>query len=119
MQVTDAELRGALDGLYLALAMDAIKANHTDIKLSQLLDMYYSDTGINNTLRACNRNTAQTSYFSAEVLQSQIKSYLGTLSEEANLHYTIPSNQYDALAAATVTAFNKYVPSTDLILVHE
>lgn len=53
---TAAEIRGDLDGLILASELPAWYARVPNLKLSQILDMYYSERGVfNSSIRACNR----------------------------------------------------------------
>ena len=59
---TAAEIRGDLDGLILATEIAGWYSRYPNIKLSQILDMYYSDRGVfNTTIRACNRKALLTS----------------------------------------------------------
>lgn len=88
--------------------MDDIKANYSNIKLSQILDMYYSNNGINQTLRACNRNIMQTNYFTDERLIEEVKNIMNPLIVESNLLQTIPEDQFEQLATSAVSAFTSY-----------
>lgn len=45
-EVTDAEIRGALDGLILATNVQSFTSKISSFKLSQLLDMYYSQVSL-------------------------------------------------------------------------
>lgn len=42
IEMTDAEIRGGIDGFVLGSNIQSILNNYNSIKLSQLLDMYYS-----------------------------------------------------------------------------
>lgn len=58
LQFTTAEIRGDLDGLILANEVESIYTKISTLKLSQILDMYYSSHGFfNSSIRACNRRT--------------------------------------------------------------
>lgn len=49
-EMTDAEIRGGLDGLILATNIQAFVSKASSMKLSQLLDMYYSQVNIDIVL---------------------------------------------------------------------
>lgn len=56
LEFTTAEIRGDVDGLTLANAMDELSTKVPTLRLSQILYMYYSAHGLfNPSVRACNR----------------------------------------------------------------
>jgi hypothetical protein len=56
LYLTDAEIRGGFDGLYMALNIPDWKNKNSNIKISQILDLYYGRGLFNNgSIRACNR----------------------------------------------------------------
>lgn len=58
LQFTTAEIRGDIDGLILAREIEALYSKVPKLRLSQILDLYYSSHGLfNSTIRACNRKT--------------------------------------------------------------
>lgn len=68
---TAAEIRGDLDGLILASEVAKWYSQVPSLKLSQIIDMYYSDRGVfNGSLKACNRK----SLFNAIALNDTITS---------------------------------------------
>lgn len=110
LQVTDAEIRGGLDGLYLAFSINDIKKTFQDIKLSQILDLYYSPRGVfNSSLRACNRKTLETSFITSEKLIEQTAFFETLLDPVATLDSSIDPNEFKELAGLAVDSFNKYI----------
>lgn len=58
LQFTTAEIRGDLDGLILANEIKLWYSRIPNLRLSQIVDMYYSAPGLfNSTIRACNRRS--------------------------------------------------------------
>ncbi|KAL3290173.1 hypothetical protein HHI36_023534 [Cryptolaemus montrouzieri] len=111
LQLTDAEIRGGLDGLYLASSMDKIRKNYQDIKISQIIDLYYSPRGVyDNSLRACNRKVLETSFINTQKLIDQTSYFEVLLDPVATLDSSIDPQKYKELAALAVNSFNKYLP---------
>ncbi|KAJ8923846.1 hypothetical protein NQ315_010428 [Exocentrus adspersus] len=120
LQTTDAEIRGSLDGLYMALRMDSWRSTFSDIKISQILDMYYSpyQTGVfDDSFKACNRNLLYTEIVPQQTLREQILAIMGPLDDASQYGQTVASTAYEALTAAALDSFNSYftqMGSTDL-----
>lgn len=61
LQMTDAEIRGGIDGLVLGMNIAEWRRQVQTLRLSQILDMYYSQRGVfgsqnpETSIRACNR----------------------------------------------------------------
>lgn len=73
LEFTAAEIRGDLDGLILASGIEAWYRQIPNLKLSQVLDMYYSERGIfNATMRACNRRTLLTTVAPNDTITTQV-----------------------------------------------
>ncbi|XP_030755896.1 uncharacterized protein LOC115882163 [Sitophilus oryzae] len=114
LQATDAELRGALDGLYMALRMDSWTSTFTDLKISQIIDMYYSpyEKGVlEDSLKACNRNILFTELVSQDTLNDQLLSFMPYLPTGAISGLTFVNNSYSTLSASAIPALNSYLPS--------
>ncbi|XP_045482663.1 uncharacterized protein LOC123686512 [Harmonia axyridis] len=111
LQVTDAEIRGGLDGLYLASSINDIKKAFPDVKISQILDLYYSPRGVFNTsLRACNRKTLETYFTTSDKLIEQTTLFGTLLDSVATLDSSVDPYQFKDLATLAVQSFNKYLP---------
>ncbi|XP_032678684.1 uncharacterized protein LOC116847626 [Odontomachus brunneus] len=58
LEFTTAEMRGDIDGLILANEIETLYSKIPKLKLSQILDMYYSARGLfDHSIRACNRKS--------------------------------------------------------------
>ncbi|XP_044765406.1 uncharacterized protein LOC123321735 [Coccinella septempunctata] len=111
LQMTDAEIRGDLDGLYLASSINDIKKVYQDIKVSQILDLYYSPRGVfNSSLRACNRKSLETFFTTTEKLIEQTTYFERLLDQVAILDSSIDPSKFKELAGLAVDSFNKYIP---------
>ncbi|KAJ8942391.1 hypothetical protein NQ318_016639 [Aromia moschata] len=118
-QVTDAEIRGSLDGLYMALKMDSWRSEFQDLKVSQILDMYYTQNkGVfDSSFRACNRNILYTEMTTTDTLLSEILNFMGPLDEASQYGQTVSPTAYASLTNAALSSFNAYLPqmnTTDL-----
>lgn len=49
VEMTDPEIRGDIDGFVLGSAISSVLSSHSSLRLSQLLDMFYSPRVINDT----------------------------------------------------------------------
>lgn len=79
LHFTTARIRGDLDGLILANQIESLYGKVPTLKLSQILDLYYSSHGLFNTLiRACNRKA-----LFLEIARNS------TMSEQVNITYKI------------------------------
>ena len=70
--MTDAEIRGDIDGLILS---KIVRAN-SNLRLSQVLDMYYNKRGIDINYRACNRKNLISEVTSQQELQYEVSVHL-------------------------------------------
>ena len=70
--MTDAEIRGDIDGLILS----KIVRENSYLRLSQVLDMYYNKRGIDINYRACNRKNLISEVTSQQELQYEVSVHL-------------------------------------------
>lgn len=75
--LSEADVRGDIDGLLLAINVFEWSRQTTNLKLSQVLDMYYSDRGVfDRNFRVCRRNELIQAVTQANTLQDQVCSFL-------------------------------------------
>ncbi|XP_060537156.1 uncharacterized protein LOC132708682 [Cylas formicarius] len=111
LQATDAEIRGALDGLYMALRVANLQ--NSDIKISQILDMYYSpyQKGVlDSSFKACNRNILYTEMTSTEMMQNQLLNFMPVLNTAAVSGASLTNASFAIFTQAGITAFQQYLP---------
>lgn len=73
LQFTTAEIRGDIDGLILATEIETLYSKVPTLRLSQILDLYYSSHGLFNPLmRACNRKTLFQTIISKPIMSAQV-----------------------------------------------
>lgn len=90
--------------------MESWRSSVSSLKISQILDLYYSPRGVFNTsLRACNRKLLQTDYAPTETLKSQTVAFNSLLDNEARLITTMSSQDLVAVGGASVDAFINYL----------
>lgn len=74
LEMTTAEIRGDLDGLILADSVARWYSSVSTLRLSQILDMYYSSRGVfNSTMRACNRRNLFTTVAPNSTMADQVR----------------------------------------------
>lgn len=89
-QMTDAEIRGGLDGLILAMNVVNYRNQASGMRLSQLLDMYYSQRGVFTTpVRACNRRALFTEVAPVAQMEAQTTAFSLVLDREMQLVATL------------------------------
>ncbi|KAF5294475.1 hypothetical protein FQR65_LT01601 [Abscondita terminalis] len=113
VEMTDAEIRGSLDGLIIAKNMEAWKNKARSLKLSQVLDMYYSSRGVfSQKYRACNRQKLYYEMAPEEELVSQTIGFSFLLDNEAKLLGTIiDSKGIENNGQNAVKQLNSYISS--------
>ncbi|XP_013135275.1 PREDICTED: uncharacterized protein LOC106100794 [Papilio polytes] len=111
-QFTDAEILAGVDGLILASYMPSWIELRRSLRLSQVLDSYYSNDGVpfDPEVRACNRNTLYNKVLNSTLLTSETLRFAQVLSLTQNTVY-IPLEEMQRMSDAAVTAFMEYVPS--------
>ncbi|XP_011055834.1 PREDICTED: uncharacterized protein LOC105146903 [Acromyrmex echinatior] len=111
LQFTAAEIRGDIDGFILAREIEALFSKIPKLRLSQILDLYYSSRGLfNPTIRACNRKTL------FENISSQIseQTFSASLVLEEYLHKaTISDDKMENFATQATEQLASYVNSMD------
>lgn len=116
LQFTTAEIRGDIDGLILAREIETLYSKVPTLRLSQILDLYYSSRGLfNPTLRACNRKTLFQTVIPKERISEQ--AYSASLVLDEYLHKaTISDDKMEIFAEQATENLVKYVDlmNTDL-----
>ncbi|CAK1601953.1 unnamed protein product [Parnassius mnemosyne] len=109
---TDAEILAGIDGLILASYVPSWIEQRRSLRLSQVLEMYYSNEGVSfdPTVRACNRLSLYTNAVNSSLLTSQTLRFAHILSLKQITVY-IPLEEMQRMSEAAVTAFMEYVPS--------
>lgn len=88
LQQTDAEIRGGIDGLVLGSRIVQMRSQVQTLRLSQVLDMYYSQRGVfgvqdaTNSVRACNRRNLYPSVAPQNQLREQSIAFTTALDAE-------------------------------------
>jgi hypothetical protein len=115
LEMTDAEIRGGLDGLILAQNILAWRQQVSTLRLSQVLDMYYSNRGVFGTsVRACNRNDLFTTVAPVATLQDQTAAFSIVLEKEARTPATISQSSIIAFANAASGRLSAYMPQLNI-----
>ncbi|XP_019765142.1 uncharacterized protein LOC109540976 [Dendroctonus ponderosae] len=113
LQATDAELRGALDGLYISLRMTNLTSAFADLKISQIIDMYYSpyDKGVfDSSFKACNRNILYTEMTTSETMRTQLLNFMPLLNTAALSGISLTRDAFEVLSNSSISAFGSYLP---------
>ncbi|KAG5894332.1 hypothetical protein JTB14_004376 [Gonioctena quinquepunctata] len=113
LDITDAEIRGSLDGLFMALRIENWRSTFADLKISQILDLYYSSPqkGVfDSTFKACNRNILFTEMTSRERLQTETFNLMAPMNQRSGLPNSVSSEAYPTLSNASLEAFYGYLP---------
>lgn len=88
LEMTDAEIRGGIDGLILGTNINQWRRDVQTLTLSQIIDMYYSQRGMfgmtneENALRACNRRNVFPSVAPTNLLREQSIAFTTVLDGE-------------------------------------
>ncbi|KAI5640520.1 hypothetical protein NE865_07065 [Phthorimaea operculella] len=109
---TDAEILAGIDGLILAQYLPKWLQARRSLRLSQVIDMYYSAGGVSfdPSVKACNRQVLFSNIFNSVELQTQASRFAHVLSLRQITVY-IPVEEIERITDAAVTAFTNYVPS--------
>ncbi|CAG4979044.1 unnamed protein product [Parnassius apollo] len=109
IEMTDPEIRGDIDGFVLGTTLTSVLGVSSSLKLSQLLDMYYSArNGVYEpTLRACNRQALSQQYIESTRLASEAYTFAAALDTNMPLRGTITGGLEDLVNSA-VTNFQTY-----------
>lgn len=110
LEMTDAEIRGGLDGLILAMNVDSYRSRVSQLRLSQLIDMYYSQRGVfSSNVASCNRRTLFTTVAPVAQMQAQATAFSAVLDLELQLRVTLPPDAIARFSNAAVAALSTYV----------
>lgn len=110
MEMTDAEIRGGLDGLIIALNIQSWRQQVSNLKLSQLLRMYYSLDGVlNSGIMACNRATYFTQNIQMTTMNVQASAFAQVLDREMQLRVTLSPDAIATFAASAASALGTYI----------
>ncbi|KAI8438402.1 hypothetical protein MSG28_010941 [Choristoneura fumiferana] len=105
IEMTDPEIRGDIDGYVLGSNLNTPLATYGSLKLSQLLDMYYSRNGVFNLeTRACNRRSLMQQYITNANLVTETYTFAAALDTQMPLRGTITGG-LDSLVDSAVTNF--------------
>uniref|UniRef100_A0A2H1W007 SFRICE_017833 n=1 Tax=Spodoptera frugiperda TaxID=7108 RepID=A0A2H1W007_SPOFR len=109
VEMTDPEIRGGIDGFVLGSNVVAQLGIASNMKLSQLLDMYYSprNGALDPNLRACNRRESLNRFVTNEQLVSETNAFAAALDTNMPLRGTIIGG-LDQLVTSAVTNLRSY-----------
>uniref|UniRef100_A0A0A1XL35 N-acetylmuramoyl-L-alanine amidase n=1 Tax=Zeugodacus cucurbitae TaxID=28588 RepID=A0A0A1XL35_ZEUCU len=112
-EMTDAEIRGGLDGLIIAMNIVSWRNQASNMKLSQLLRMYYSTNGVlNSGIMACNRKSNFNQYASGTAMLGQTSAFAQVLDREMQLGVTLQPANIAQFSQSAVAALQNYVPNS-------
>lgn len=110
LEMTDAEIRGGIDGLALALNVQSWRGQASQLRLSQVLDMYYSQRGVfSSDIKSCNRRSLFTSIAPAAQLQSQTTAFSTVLDREMQLRFTLSNEAIRQFSSSATEALASHV----------
>ncbi|XP_023945724.2 uncharacterized protein LOC112051350 [Bicyclus anynana] len=109
---TDAEILAGIDGLILANYLPTWVEQRRSLRLSQVLDMYYSNEGVSfdTSVRACNRHALYANIVNGTQLLRETSRFAHMLSLQQITVY-IPRETMERMSEAAATAFMNYVPT--------
>ncbi|XP_053657783.1 uncharacterized protein LOC128706865 [Anopheles marshallii] len=112
LQMTDSEIRAGIDGLLLATNIAEWRSRANNLRLSQLLDMYYSHRGVfNDTVRSCNRRDLFTTVAPMQQLREQTVAFSTVLDKEMQMPFTITQDAIMQFSDRSTDALANYIPS--------
>lgn len=110
LEMTDAEIRGGIDGLILAMNIENWRSQTPNLKLSQLLRMYYSLDGVMGSgIMACNRKENFEVYAPMNVMIAQTGAFAQVLDREMQISYTLTPEVIAQFATTAVRALSSYI----------
>ncbi|XP_058462010.1 uncharacterized protein LOC131437003 [Malaya genurostris] len=113
LEMTDAEIRAGIDGLTLANNIVEWRNRASTLRLSQLLDMYYSQRGVfNQTVRSCNRRDLFTTTAPIQTMREQAAAFSNVLDREMQMAFTVTQAAINQFSSAASDALAAYVPSS-------
>lgn len=110
LEMTDAEIRGGIDGLVMGLNIAEWRRQISQLRLSQLLDMYYSNRGIfSSSFRSCNRRELFTKIVQPNQLQAQTIAFSTVLDREMQLIVTLSNKNIEQFSTASTEVLTSYI----------
>lgn len=115
LEMTDAEIRGGIDGLTIALSINEWRNRNQNIRLSQILDMYFSQRGMfgmtdsETSIRACNRRNTFPRVAPIALLRQQSIAFTTVLDLEMQSEVTLSPNATARLAEQATQALHTYI----------
>lgn len=110
LEMTDAEIRGGLDGLFLARNIIEWRSRFNALRLSQVLEMYYSHRGVLGVdNRACNRRSLFTNVAPLTELREQATAFSTVLDREMQMSFTLSPEAIQEFSASAVEALSTYI----------
>lgn len=100
----------AVSGLILANFVPGWVEQRRSLRLSQIIEMYYSNEGVsfNSTVKACNRQSLFLQLFDSNDLYREASRFAHVLSLRQITVY-IPVEEMERITNAAVTAFTTYL----------
>lgn len=115
LEMTDAEIRGGIDGLVLGQSIVLWRDRAQNMRLSQVLDMYYSQRGIfgmtndDTAIRACNRRNLFPEASPMQRLRDQSFAFTTVLDGEMQTQVTLTPNSTARISAQASDALQAYI----------
>lgn len=119
LEMTDAEIRGGLDGLIIATNILQWRERAQNLRLSQVLDMYYSQRGIFgmtdsiSAIRACNRQELFPVVSPMPRLRDQSLAFTTVLDGEMQTQITFTPNSTLRFSAQASESLQTYISEFD------
>lgn len=108
--LSEADVRGDIDGLLLAINVYEWSRQSTNLRLSQVLDMYYSDRGVfDKNFRVCRRNELIQAVTSSNTLQDQTQNFAYILQNELPSSVNLEEPAINAFSQTAVSKLNSYI----------
>lgn len=108
--ITDAEIRAGVDGLIISKNIDKWRRDYSGIKISQVLDMYYSQRGVyTDEVRACNRKNYLTTAATISEIKYQANAFGIMYNKEIGIGQTIKDEGILKFTNDTVDQFFQYI----------
>ncbi|XP_037893311.1 uncharacterized protein LOC119639751 isoform X1 [Glossina fuscipes] len=111
VEMTDAEIRGGLDGLIIAMNIANWRTQAPNLKLSQLLRMYYSmDRVLGSNIMACNRKENFPIYAPLNIMTAQTSAFAQVLDREIQLKVTLTPEAIAQFSTGASNSLTSYIP---------
>lgn len=113
LEMTDAEIRAGIDGLALATNVIEWRNRANMLRLSQVLDMYYSQRGVfNQQMRSCNRRDLFTTVAPIQAMRDQAVAFSNILDKEMQMAFTVTQQAIVQFSGGAADALASYVPTS-------